>query len=50
MLGGPGFGGREQRRVVDREIAVVVLDDGQSCLLNTGEEEKLYSKGKSRRL
>lgn len=38
MLGSAVLGGRKQRRIVDGEVAVVVLHDGQSCPLNTEEE------------
>lgn len=46
MLGSTGLGGGEQRRVVDREVAVVVLYDGQSRPLNTGKEEEEDQRGK----
>lgn len=51
MLGGAGFGGGKQRRIVDWEVAVVVLYDSQSGPLNaeeekTGELTRSYSQGK----
>ena len=39
VLGCAGLGGGEQRRVVDGEVAVVVLQDGQGCPLNAAEEK-----------
>lgn len=41
MFGRAGLGGGKQRRVVDGEVAVVVLQDGQSCSLNAGQEEEV---------
>lgn len=45
MLGSAGLGGRKQRWVMNRKVTVVVLYDGQSCPLNTAEEEMGKSKG-----
>lgn len=47
MLGGAGLGCGKQRRVMYWEIAVVVLQDGQSCPLDTAEEmkRKVLAKG-----
>ena len=39
VLGCPGFGGGEQRRVVHREVLVVVLQDNHGRSLDTGQRE-----------
>lgn len=40
VLGSAGLRGREQRRVMDWKVAVVVLYDGESRPLNAVEEKK----------
>lgn len=45
MLGGAGLGGGQQGRVMDREVTVVVLQDGQSCSLDAGEEKRRVKDG-----
>lgn len=48
VLGGPGLRGGEQGRVVDREVPVVVLYDGQCCPLNTVHIKQTKNKEKLR--
>lgn len=40
VFGGPRLRSRKQSWVIDREVAVVVLQDGQSCSLNAREEKR----------
>lgn len=45
VLGSAGLGGGEQGRVMDREVTVVVLQDGQSCSLYAGVEKRRVKDG-----